>query len=376
MSRPLADTIHSLPRAGTGRASWSRIRLGDDGWALHESWLQERITEDPELVLGACRAFGFVEADDEWRVWKRELVVPDVGSIDLALISSEGRIALIETKLARNPENRRKVVAQILEYAIHMREARIEDLPELPSDGDGLFVDREDVQRHLLEGDFLLVIAADAGDERASKLTRAMLDRNAIHPWDLALVDLALFAPDNGAAQELICVPHVIGGVQCESRHVVEVTVSNTAERASVVVQLAEPTQVDHRPTTWTRESFRRAFESQAAQPVFRDLVMAWFTAVEQAEHFTIKYGVAQSPSAGVARRGCTFASADCEGLWFRGPDFFRRAFGDDDGAARWREFRTTFPDLPFGARYIRILASDPRIGQAVTLLRSWLSLS
>lgn len=372
MARPISDSLHILPRAGSGQAAWHRIRLGDERWDLPESWIQERITQNPDLVVGACRAFGFVDPDEEWRVWKRELVVPGVGSVDLALVSSDGRVALIEAKLARNPENRRKVLAQILEYAIHLREAHLDDLPELPNDSGAVFADPEDVQRHLREGDFLLVIAADAGDERAAKLTRALLDRNAIHPWDLALVDLALFAPNEGSGADLICVPHVIGGVRCESRHVVEVKVSNTAEGASVVVQLAEPEQVKTRPTAWTRDTFRVEFTRQAQTEALRDHALAWLALVESTPGFSVRYGGGKFPSALFEHGGRTYASVDRNSIWIYGQRNLRDAFGDQVGVQRWNDVRALFPDRPDRMQYFQVPARDPRVAQAIDLVRSW----
>ncbi|HTE05822.1 MAG TPA: hypothetical protein VK824_06475, partial [Planctomycetota bacterium] len=114
MSRPISDSLHMLPFVGPGRAEWHRVRLGSDGPDWPESWLRDRIAENPELVLGACRAFGFIDTGESWRLWDVELAIPGVGSVDVVLISSDGRVALVEVKLARNPENRRKVVAQLL----------------------------------------------------------------------------------------------------------------------------------------------------------------------------------------------------------------------------------------------------------------------
>ena len=40
-----------------------------------------------------------------------------VGPLDILMISPNGELTIVETKLWRNPEARRKVVAQILDYA-------------------------------------------------------------------------------------------------------------------------------------------------------------------------------------------------------------------------------------------------------------------
>lgn len=43
------------------------------------------------------------------------------GSADLVAVESSGRLCVIEAKLAKNPEARRAVVAQVLTYAAHLR---------------------------------------------------------------------------------------------------------------------------------------------------------------------------------------------------------------------------------------------------------------
>jgi len=47
----------------------------------------------------------------------RELTLPSAGSLDNLFITREGQLVLVEAKLWRNPEARRKVVAQALDYA-------------------------------------------------------------------------------------------------------------------------------------------------------------------------------------------------------------------------------------------------------------------
>ena len=49
----------------------------------------------------------------------RELPVGG-GFLDLIFMNGEGYLTLVETKLWRNPESRRTVVAQIIDYASHL----------------------------------------------------------------------------------------------------------------------------------------------------------------------------------------------------------------------------------------------------------------
>lgn len=71
-----------------------------------EGLLQEMLSESPDL-LGLGEPVAVV----------RELRVPKVGEVDLAAVSTYGRIVLIECKRADNPEIRRSVVGQVFAYA-------------------------------------------------------------------------------------------------------------------------------------------------------------------------------------------------------------------------------------------------------------------
>src|SRR4030043_2148200 len=80
-----------------------------------ESELQKLLLESPQLInIGEIRE-GFsplVLAIGEF----------DVGSgyVDTIGFTPEGDIALIECKLEKNPESKRKVIGQILEYATYL----------------------------------------------------------------------------------------------------------------------------------------------------------------------------------------------------------------------------------------------------------------
>lgn len=74
-----------------------------------ETALQEALKRNPEVVPVADLELGEVV------VVGRETSVPS-GAIDLLLVDAEGRVIIVETKLSSNPELRRQVVAQALDY--------------------------------------------------------------------------------------------------------------------------------------------------------------------------------------------------------------------------------------------------------------------
>lgn len=74
-----------------------------------ETELQEALKRNPEVIPVADLDLG------EVAVVGKETGVP-VGAIDLLLVDADGEVIIVETKLASNPELRRQVVAQVLDY--------------------------------------------------------------------------------------------------------------------------------------------------------------------------------------------------------------------------------------------------------------------
>ncbi len=138
-----------------------------------------------------------------------------VGAIDIFMVSPDGELCIIETKLWRNPEARRKVVAQILDYAKELTRWSYEDLQRevnrrLKSKGNSLyeivkqqyeelmpdeayFVDS--VSRNLRRGKFLLLIVGDGIKENALAISE-FLNNYAHLNFSLAMVQLNIFSSD------------------------------------------------------------------------------------------------------------------------------------------------------------------------------------
>src|ERR1051325_85025 len=98
-----------------------------------ETHLQKLLHDSPELIPSA-------NADSA--VFIREANLPGSGSTDLLGVDADGNILVVETKLARNQEIRRKVIGQILEYGAALWDMSYEAF-------DGLFLAR--TQKHLID---------------------------------------------------------------------------------------------------------------------------------------------------------------------------------------------------------------------------------
>jgi len=135
-----------------------------------------------------------------------------VGPLDILMISPNGELVIIETKLWRNPEARRVVVAQILDYAKEIANWTYEDLQRevnrrLGRKGNTLyeivraaspdlllpesdFVDS--VSRNLSKGRFMLLIAGDGIREGAIGIAE-FLSSAAHLNFTFAMVELSVF---------------------------------------------------------------------------------------------------------------------------------------------------------------------------------------
>jgi hypothetical protein len=244
--KSIGISLFQLRRSGppTREATLERVAAKELG--LQESWFRDAIFSEPELVIGACRTGGRVEADEVWLPWRTEVNF-GAGPIDVLLVSSHGRIGIVETKLSYNPQKRREVVAQVLDYALSLQDVDREDLPDLPVSPHAPL--EEDLLECLRTGRFLLVIAGDALDPRALRLSQSMLAKHLTSEWDLAMVDLNVYRATHDS-EHLLVVPELLGTVQTELRQVVRVIVQGESVKARVVVDKIVNDEARPRATT------------------------------------------------------------------------------------------------------------------------------
>lgn len=230
--KSIGESLFQLKRSGAPVPVSALQRVTAKGLGLQESWFRDAIFAEPELVIGPCRTAGRVDADEVWLPWRTETNF-GAGPIDVLLVSSHGRIGIVETKLSYNPQKRREVVAQVLDYALSLQDADREDLPELPDSVHAPL--EEDLVECLRSGRFLLVIAGDALDPRALRLSQSMLARHLTSEWDLVMVDLNVYRRKQDE-DALLVVPELLGMVQSDLRQVVRVVVQGESVKARVVV--------------------------------------------------------------------------------------------------------------------------------------------
>jgi len=224
-----------------------RLRLYED---LDEDWLQGVLHQTPELlpveeidagVRGPLYSLG------------RE-VGAEVGAIDNLFISANGVVVVVETKLWRNPEARRTVVSQILDYAVVVRTWRYDNLIEIAQKranlGTSLWaaVDPEgcdearwidQVNRNLACGRILLLIVGDGIRTEVEALTDLVSRHPDLH-YKLALVEMRVY--DLGDEQRLV-VPSTLARTELLERAVVTVRTETGSPIVEVTAAAADTTR-------------------------------------------------------------------------------------------------------------------------------------
>jgi hypothetical protein len=311
---------------------------------VKEEWFQRAVAEELELVLSPCREAGLIGSREQesWTLWGREVAVKGAGgAIDLLILSDGGRIGIIETKLAYNPEARREVVAQVLEYAIHFPAMAVGDLPAIPIRNRKPVVEREIVERKIEEGEYLLVIAGDQIDPRATKLSSTLLTQHMIYGWDLALVELAIFAKRIGPKQNRIrLVPYLSGAVAVEQRHVFRVVIDENRTQVNVE-HGSGPVVVNQK---WNETKFFAAAEHSS--PLLREFAAGLKRLRKKYPDITFDFGRSKDGTL-IFRHKLNnileFGLAHGGNVRFR--DYFDESFGKNIGAHYRKQLTRIFPE-------------------------------
>jgi len=234
----LSGSAHASPIHVTGDRA-RQLRPVTD---FNEAFIQDLIYRFPESIPVR-------EIDDAFAPLVpvcTELRTP-AGLLDVLYVTPGGRLAIAETKLWRNPDARRRVVAQILDYAKELARWDYGDLQreinrKLVSTGNTLyrialgegaateseeaaFVDA--VGRNLQRGRFLLLVVGDGIREGAAGLADFLSAAGHLE-FVFAMVELSVF--EVGESSRLV-VPRIL---------------SRTIELPRVVVELPEGLTIRH----------------------------------------------------------------------------------------------------------------------------------
>lgn len=243
--------------------------------SFNEEWLQEILAKNPSLIPSA-------DLGDEFSslvLVGREVPVGSgdtQGYIDNLYVSASGNIVIVETKLFRNQESRRTVVAQIIDYAKELqrwddnmlnkvandyyfkKEGQAFDLIDLmvrcnylSYDDAGLFTDR--INESLCKAKFLLMIVGDGIRSSVQQLADFLND-NTTMQFRLALTEMEIYQH----AENVIVVPNLL-----TKTAVIERTILNVG---GSLMESGEPDMRDEhkyiRKPILSRREFIDAFSS------------------------------------------------------------------------------------------------------------------
>ncbi len=194
---------------------------------FNELWLQELIAENPSILptadVGAEYA-PLICIGREVPVGRCETK----GYIDNLYISPSGHIVIVETKLFRNQESRRTVVAQVIDYAKELQQWDAEMLNEVAADyfyktegqaakiidvmaRHGLLTMSDEaklidnINRNLESASFLLMIVGD-GIRTGVQQLADFLNENTSMRFNLALAEMEVYQLSNG----VVVVPNLL----------------------------------------------------------------------------------------------------------------------------------------------------------------------
>lgn len=170
------------------KENWQKVEKGK---YKNEDHLQKILYDDPGLIPIADLGSGHKPL----LVVVRELGLPRSGSTDIIGIDENGGISIIEAKLATNPDVKRTVIGQILEYAAFLWNKTYEEFDEMiarrlnrhlidimgerAENNEWSEEDfRSNVARALERGDFTLFIAVDEMNDSLKRILEFLNSRD------------------------------------------------------------------------------------------------------------------------------------------------------------------------------------------------------
>lgn len=179
-----------------------------------ERELQKMLHNSPQLIP--------VQGElTKTRIFIDEAGLAGAGCTDLIGVDNDGEIYLVECKLATNPQIRREVIGQILEYASYLWELSYEDFDTLfvkrkgetlkalltgtAIEGWEFETFRDAITENLKAGNFHLIIAVDEMNEQLEEIIGFLRKRGA--GVRLQAIELERYVEDDAE----ILVPHLHG---------------------------------------------------------------------------------------------------------------------------------------------------------------------
>ncbi|WP_375394268.1 hypothetical protein [uncultured Sphingomonas sp.] len=245
-----------------GAVPLSPLPLGSGPDQISEAELQQLLHEHPQ-----CLPIAEIDPLFAGPVPMCMELSTNAGPIDNLLITPTGLPVLVECKLWRNPQQRREVVGQILDYAKELARWSASDLQRevarrMPGDGNPILrllraagheIDEiafnDALTHNLRRGRFLLLIVGDGIREGVEAIAEYLQVHAGLH-FSLGLIELPVFVGDDGRR---LIVPRVLARTELITRTVVTVPEGQAVQDDDII---AEQAQEDEDPLSrinfWT----------------------------------------------------------------------------------------------------------------------------
>lgn len=199
------------------------MRSGDGSWSEpemtgheNEASLQEIIAKHPALIPGvsseaiACREFS-----------------SGVGPADVVILDATGDVTLVECKLATNPQIRREIVGQVLDYASRLWGMSVDDFEEMWRRASGAVTSpltvfdergletRDRLEEGLASGRMTIVLAVDRVNDSLKRIVEYL---NSITIPEVAVFVMEFTRAQHGDTQVLMPVAFGVDLAQKKER--------------------------------------------------------------------------------------------------------------------------------------------------------------
>jgi hypothetical protein len=228
-------------------------RLDPRGSHFDERWLQDILVKYPDLLPTAEIEPVFYPLF----VAGREVQVAG-GRIDVLYMSASGYPVIVETKLWRNPESKREVVAQVLDLAFAFSKWEYEQLDDLVRRYTGRFDNKEMSLYELLEskfadpeldyadfrdiaernlelGRFLVAVVGDRIHESSYDIFTT-LNRYPGLGLEFSMIELECFELQSGQDSSLLVVPRIAKRTKIIEKSIVEVRIEKEATKPEIKI--------------------------------------------------------------------------------------------------------------------------------------------
>jgi len=246
---------------------------------IAESYLQEIINASP-IILPVDR----LDSDYHPLV----SIGREIANIDNLLISPTGKLTIVETKLWRNPQATREVLAQLMEYANLLWGMEYDEFQELgksalapaplknmtlhelvtsayPKETLDEAEFHDEVQKCLNNAEFMLLIVGDGIRENIEGLTD-LIHRPQMH-FKFGLVELQIY--ESSSTPHRLIIPNIIAHATEIRRTVIKIE-GGTNEKISVKYE--EPKEKKSRRVL-SEDEFFSLLEDKGAADLFKELL-------------------------------------------------------------------------------------------------------